>query len=34
MHQGTIVYSAEPRALWANEEIKGQYLGVPGGTKN
>jgi branched-chain amino acid transport system ATP-binding protein len=34
MHQGTIVYSAEPAVLWANEEIKSQYLGVPGGTKN
>ncbi len=30
MHQGTIVYSAEPRLLWENEEIKSQYLGVPG----
>ena len=34
MHQGTIVYSAEAKALWANEDIKSQYLGVPGGTKN
>ena len=34
MHQGTIVYSSEPRVLWENEEIKSQYLGVPGGTKN
>jgi branched-chain amino acid transport system ATP-binding protein len=34
MHQGTIVYSAPPHALWENEEIKSQYLGVPGGTKN
>jgi len=30
MHQGTIVYSSAPAALWANEEIKSQYLGVPG----
>ncbi len=34
MHQGAIVYSSEPAALWNNEEIKSQYLGVPGGTKN
>ena len=30
MHQGTIVYSSAPAALLANEEIKSQYLGVPG----
>ena len=30
MHQGTIVHSAAPEALWKNEEIKTQYLGVPG----
>jgi branched-chain amino acid transport system ATP-binding protein len=30
MHQGTIVYSSGPTALWENEEIKSQYLGVPG----
>jgi branched-chain amino acid transport system ATP-binding protein len=30
MHQGTIVHSSAPAALWANEEIKTQYLGVPG----
>jgi branched-chain amino acid transport system ATP-binding protein len=30
MHQGTIVHSSAPAALWANEEIKSQYLGVPG----
>jgi branched-chain amino acid transport system ATP-binding protein len=30
MHQGTIVHSSTPAALWENEEIKAQYLGVPG----
>ena len=30
MHQGTIVHSSAPDALWKNEEIKTQYLGVPG----
>jgi branched-chain amino acid transport system ATP-binding protein len=30
MHQGAIVHSAASDALWKNEEIKGQYLGVPG----
>jgi branched-chain amino acid transport system ATP-binding protein len=30
MSQGAIVHSSEPAALWANEEIKSQYLGVPG----
>jgi branched-chain amino acid transport system ATP-binding protein len=30
MHQGAIVHSSAPAALWANEEIKSQYLGVPG----
>jgi branched-chain amino acid transport system ATP-binding protein len=30
MHQGTIVHSSAPSALWENEEIKSQYLGVPG----
>lgn len=30
MHQGTIVHSAASDALWKNEEIKTQYLGVPG----
>jgi branched-chain amino acid transport system ATP-binding protein len=29
MSKGRIVYSAEPAALWANEEVKTQYLGVP-----
>jgi branched-chain amino acid transport system ATP-binding protein len=31
MHQGTIVHSSSAAALWENEEIKSQYLGVPGG---
>jgi branched-chain amino acid transport system ATP-binding protein len=30
MSQGVIVHSSDPGALWANEEIKTQYLGVPG----
>ena len=30
MHQGTIVHSSAPDALWKNEEIKTQYLGVGG----
>jgi len=30
MSQGAIVHSSEPAALWENEEIKSQYLGVPG----
>ena len=30
MHQGSIVHSSAPAALWANEEIKSQFLGVPG----
>jgi branched-chain amino acid transport system ATP-binding protein len=30
MHQGTIVHSSTAEALWANEEIKSQFLGVPG----
>jgi branched-chain amino acid transport system ATP-binding protein len=30
MSQGRIVYGAEPEALWKNEDIKTQYLGVPG----
>ena len=34
MHQGTIVHSSAPAGLWENEEIKSQYLGVPGGTKS
>lgn len=30
MSQGRIVHASEPAALWKNEEIKTQYLGVPG----
>jgi len=30
MHQGAIVHSSAPDALWKNEEIKTQFLGVPG----
>ena len=30
MSQGRIVYGSEPAALWKNEDIKTQYLGVPG----
>ena len=30
MSQGRIVHASTPDALWANEEIKTQYLGVPG----
>lgn len=29
MSRGGIVYSSPPAVLWANEEIKAQYLGVP-----
>jgi branched-chain amino acid transport system ATP-binding protein len=29
MSKGTIVHSSDPAALWANEEVKAQYLGVP-----
>ena len=29
MSKGVIVHSAEAQALWADEEIKSQYLGVP-----
>ncbi|OLC48219.1 MAG: ABC transporter ATP-binding protein [Acidobacteria bacterium 13_1_40CM_65_14] len=29
MSKGTIVHSSDPRALWRNEEIKTQFLGVP-----
>jgi branched-chain amino acid transport system ATP-binding protein len=32
MSRGRIVHSSEPAALWANEEIKTQFLGVPGST--
>jgi branched-chain amino acid transport system ATP-binding protein len=30
MSKGKIVHSSEPAALWENEAIKTQYLGVPG----
>ena len=30
MSQGAIVHASAPEALWENEEIKTQYLGVPG----
>jgi branched-chain amino acid transport system ATP-binding protein len=30
MSQGRIVHSSDPKALWANEDIKTQFLGVPG----
>jgi branched-chain amino acid transport system ATP-binding protein len=30
MSQGAIVHTSAPEALWGNEEIKTQYLGVPG----
>ena len=30
MSQGAIVHASAPEALWKNEEIKTQYLGVPG----
>ena len=29
MSKGTVVYSSDPAALWENEEIKTQLLGVP-----
>src|SRR4029077_13987284 len=29
MSQGKIVHASEPAALWENEAVKGQYLGVP-----
>ncbi len=29
MSKGTIVHSSDPAALWANEEVKARYLGVP-----
>ena len=31
MSKGTIVHSSDPAALWADEEVKAQYLGVPKG---
>jgi branched-chain amino acid transport system ATP-binding protein len=30
MSQGRIVHSSDPEALWANQDIKAQFLGVPG----
>ena len=30
MSKGTIVHASEPAALWENQEIKTQFLGVPG----
>jgi branched-chain amino acid transport system ATP-binding protein len=34
MSKGRVVHSSDPAALWQNEAIKAQYLGVPGtGTK-
>ncbi|MEO8255771.1 MAG: ABC transporter ATP-binding protein [Acidobacteriota bacterium] len=30
MSQGRIVFGSEPAVLWKNEDIKTQYLGVPG----
>jgi branched-chain amino acid transport system ATP-binding protein len=32
MSKGMIVHSSDPQALWANEEVKTQLLGVPGKT--
>jgi hypothetical protein len=29
MSKGAIVYSSEPAALWNNDAIKTQFLGVP-----
>jgi branched-chain amino acid transport system ATP-binding protein len=31
MSKGKIVHSSEPAALWANQEVKTRFLGVPGG---
>jgi len=31
MSKGAIVHSSDAAALWANEEVKAQYLGVPKG---
>ena len=31
MSKGIIVHSSDPAALWADEEVKAQYLGVPKG---
>jgi branched-chain amino acid transport system ATP-binding protein len=30
MSKGKIVHSSDPKALWENQEIKAQFLGVPG----
>jgi len=30
MSQGTIVHSSDPGTLWANDDVKSQYLGVRG----
>ena len=30
MSKGQIVHSSEPAALWGNEDVKTQFLGVPG----
>jgi len=32
MSNGTIVHASEPAALWSNEEIKSQFLGIPRAT--
>jgi branched-chain amino acid transport system ATP-binding protein len=32
MSQGAIVHSSAADALWANEDVKARFLGVPGGT--
>jgi len=29
MSKGQVVHSSEPAALWANQDIKTQFLGVP-----
>jgi branched-chain amino acid transport system ATP-binding protein len=34
MSKGRIVHSSEPAALWENEEIKTQFLGVPGSQRS
>ena len=28
LSKGQVVYSADPQALWANEEVKSAYLGI------
>jgi branched-chain amino acid transport system ATP-binding protein len=28
MSKGRVVYSGEPQALWANEDVKSAYLGI------